>query len=98
MTLAIAGHPNFPYLVGLVDLNKILMEFIGNSNGSESPTLKDVISKKTLSLKSWCSILINIYKAIQDLHGTGVLYNDLHYRNVFDSNFVKIIDFGKATL
>lgn len=46
------------------------------------------------------SHFFKICKAVQEMHNRGIVHNDLHSRNVLlrDGSYVKVIDFGKATL
>ena len=97
--LLLAGHPNFPYIFGVSYPNKILMEFVSDGTHA-SPTMKDVLEDQNLTLQPWIAVCVELCKAVQYMHDNGVLHNDLHYRNVLlrEHRYVKIIDFGKATL
>ena len=92
-----SGHPNFPFLFGRVEPNKLLFEFIGDD--VSAPSLKDVFLRK-IPLPHWKEISMDLVRALHSLHEHGLLHNDLHSGNILIRHLkhVKFIDFGKATL
>ncbi|XP_057299524.1 tyrosine-protein kinase BTK-like [Hydractinia symbiolongicarpus] len=97
ISLEMSGHPNFAFVFGMCEPNRLILEFIGND--VTAPTLGDTISN-SVKLPYWKPICIDLIHALHDLHNKGILHNDLHSRNILLRNLkhVKIIDFGKATL
>lgn len=100
--MLMAGHINFPFMYGVVKPDTLLIEFVRDECGAQSPTLNDFFERSldSANVKNTLNICIGLCKAIHDLHVNGILHNDLHPRNVLIKNnqCVKIIDFGKATL
>ena len=88
-----SGHPNFPFVFGIIEPNKLLMEYI------DGQTLSYLL-KNEKTLKYWKLVCLDLVRALQALHTHGILHNDLHSGNIMlrNSQYVKIIDFGKATL
>ena len=97
ITLEMSGHSNFPFVFGMVEPDKLILEFIGND--TTAPSLRDVISSGK-SISRWKIICLDLTRALHALHKKGLLHNDLHSRNILVRNeqYVKIIDFGKSTL
>ena len=88
-----SGHPNFPFIFGIIEPNKLLLEYI------EGHTLSYLL-KNEKSFNYWKSVCLDLVRALQALHTHGILRNDLHSGNIMlrNSRYAKIIDFGKATL
>ena len=93
IALEMSGHPNFAYVFGIIEPNKLLMEYI------DGETLSEIVKNKVL-VQHWKGVCLDLVRALQNLHNHGILHNDLHSRNIILRNYkyVKIIDFGKATL
>ena len=102
MGIVMNGHRNFPFIYGIMKPNMLLFEFVRDDCGSQSPTIKDFFDNKLDKVQTGIiiNICIQLCEAIHDLHIKGILHNDIHPRNVLVKNkqFVKLIDFGKATL
>ena len=96
---SLSGGSYFPFVFGIVGSKALLLEFIGEDN-SFSPTLHDVMENVVLLRSKWIQILLELCKAASFMHNKGILHNDLHSRNIILRNkqYVKIVDFGKATL
>lgn len=77
------------------DCYYIVMELV------RGQTLRDVIIENgTLSVMTACQILVACADAMEYAHANNVIHNDLKPENIFitESNELKIIDFGTATL
>ncbi|XP_057305470.1 uncharacterized protein LOC130642400 [Hydractinia symbiolongicarpus] len=100
--MLMAGHINFPFMYGVVKLDTLLIEFVRDECGAQSPTLNDFFERSldSANMKNTLNICIDLCKAIHDLYVNGILHNDLHPQNVLIKNnqCAKIIDFSKATL
>lgn len=96
---SLSGGIYFPYVYGITDSKCILLEFIGENN-KFSPNLHTVMEKSDLSKSGWIQVLTEICKGFSFMHTKNILHNDVHSKNIVLRNkqFVKIIDFGKATL
>ncbi|XP_066916944.1 tyrosine-protein kinase TXK-like [Clytia hemisphaerica] len=96
--MVLNGHRNLPLLYGIVKPNLILLEFIGDGT-MPSSTLKNCLADKPTEI-NWITIVIDICEALKHIHDNGILHNDLHPRNILlrERKYVKIIDFGKATM
>ncbi|MEG2027526.1 MAG: serine/threonine-protein kinase [Victivallaceae bacterium] len=72
----------------------IAMEFAGGKN------LRELLLRKTLSLKEIVTIVEKLCCALSYLHSQGILHKDLKPENILFSSRgeVKIIDFGIASL
>ena len=64
IALYLAGHPNLPYIFGLIQPNKLLFEFVGSGN-VPSPTFKDVLYGEGMLEKNWIRILVQLFHAVQ---------------------------------
>ena len=73
------------------------MEFIGIET-TASPTLRGLL--REARDVDWINLILDFCMVMQYIHNKGVLHNDLHPRNILirDQKFLKIIDFGKASL
>lgn len=93
----LSGHPNFPYFFGFIEPNHLLFEFIGDN--VTAPSLRDIISRN-LDLSNSKDVCISLCRALHHLHQSNILHNDIHPGNILlrNTKFVKLIDFGKATL
>jgi len=93
------GHKSFPLIFGLVRPNLIVQEFIGTGTTS-SPTLKNVLDSEQKNIVDWIGSIIDVCIAVKYMHDKGILHNDLHPKNILirDYRYIKIVDFGKATL
>ena len=96
---SLSGGIYFPFVYGVLNSKALLLEFIGEGN-SFSPTFHDVLESTVLLKAKWVHVLLELCKAVRFMHDKGILHNDLHSRNIILRNkeYVKIIDFGKATL
>lgn len=97
--LTLNGYKNLPLFYGWVKPNFILIEFIGKGS-TPSPTLKELLFSESSNEIDWIGVLVDISLTLKFIHDKGFLHNDLHSKNVLirDKKFVKVIDFGKATL
>ena len=97
--LTLNGYKNLPLFYGWVKPNFILIEFIGKGS-TPSPTLKELLFSEISNEIDWIAVLVDISLTLKFIHDKGLLHNDLHSKNVLirDKKFVKVIDFGKATL
>ena len=91
--LEMSGHANFAYVFGIIEPNKLLMEYI------DGETLSEIVKNK-VSLQHWKVVRLDLVRTLQHLHNQGILHNDLHSRNVilWNYKYVKIIYFGKVRL
>lgn len=86
--------PYFLYFFGVVQPNMLLMEYVQNAL-----TLREIIKQES-PMVNWKNICVSLVHGLHSLHLKGILHNDLHANNILIRNemYVKIIDFGKATL
>ena len=99
---ALGGHPYFPYCVGFIAPNCLVMQLLGtyDINGLTVVTLDKAYKRigKTNLLKAACQLL----EAIEYMHNVGLLHNDLKLNNIVlhgtQLDSLKVIDFGKVTL
>ena len=89
-----SSNPYFLYFFGVVKPNMLLLEHVQNAL-----TLREVIKQES-PMVNWKNICVSLLHGLHSLHLKGILHNDLHANNILIRNemYVKIIDFGKATL
>ena len=98
--MTVGGHPNFPYVYGLVNERSITMQFFGKYDAgvwTVSPNLAKAVQKlNPVIFKNICK---GILQAFIWLHSKKILHNDIKADNiVIHENMPKIIDFGKANM
>ena len=89
----LAGSPYFPFFYGVYDIKHIIMEYVGGHS------LRELLSD-TYTVNHWREICMDLTRGLSVLHDKNILHNDLHPGNIMIRNlrYVRIIDFGKATL
>ena len=70
VTFEMSGHPNFAYVFGIIEPNK-LIEYIDGEAHSE-------IVKSKVSFQHWKRVCLDLVRALQNLHNHGILRNHLH--------------------
>ncbi len=100
--LAALSHPNVVTIIdqGNVDANwYFVMEYV------EGPTLRRVLSRKSLDLSRALTLAIQVGRGLDYAHGKGVVHRDLKPENVLLSEgategevVAKICDFGLADI
>ncbi|MBI3212165.1 MAG: protein kinase [Simkania negevensis] len=95
--ISITDHPNIVKLYGQGRWENglyIAMEFI------QGVSLKQFITKQTLSSSSALEILLQVAYALLHLHAHGVVHRDLKPENILvnENGQVKVIDFGISQL
>jgi serine/threonine-protein kinase len=90
-------HPNICTIFDIGESNGlyfIVMPFI------EGRTLKEVINKQPLEMRSVLSIAIQVADAIASAHGRGIVHRDIKPTNIIVSNDgqIKVLDFGLAKM
>lgn len=91
------NHPNILTIhqLGSVDGSQfIAAEFV------EGETLRDLISKRSLSLREVVDVAIQIAGALAAAHKAGIVHRDLKPENIMlrPDGYVKVLDFGLAKL
>ena len=106
--MAVQHRPEFPKVIGIVNLTTFALEFVGDAITMRSTTLRCVVRRPpaTLAALGLVNICLDVAKGLRALHDAGWSHNDLHSRNVLvchppsgsGHNWgAKIIDLGKAT-
>ena len=98
----LGDHRGLPLLFGVITKSmplRLITQFHGESDSCT--TLCKEIKRKKLDKTSWHEILKNVIKALNHMHDTGVIHNDLKSNNVVLEKREKewnpvVIDFGKA--
>ncbi len=90
-------HPNICTIFDIGESNGlyfIVMPFI------EGRTLKEVINKQPLEMRSVLSIAIQVADAIASAHGRGIIHRDIKPTNIIVGNDgqIKVLDFGLAKM
>ena len=66
IALEMSGHPNFAYVFGIIEPNKLLMEYI------EGETLSEIVKNK-VSLQHWKVVRLDLVRTLQHLRNDGIL-------------------------
>lgn len=90
-------HPNICAIFDIGEKNGlyfIVMPFI------EGRTLKEVINRQPLELRSALSIAIQVADAIASAHARGIVHRDIKPTNIVvsDQGQIKVLDFGLAKM
>lgn len=90
-------HPNICAIFDIGEKNGlyyIVMPFI------EGRTLKEVINRQPLELRSALSIAIQVADAISSAHARGIVHRDIKPTNIIvsDQGQIKVLDFGLAKM
>lgn len=90
-------HPNICTIFDIGESNGlyfIVMPFI------EGRTLKEVINKQPLEMRSFLSIAIQVADAIASAHSRGIVHRDIKPTNIIVGNDgqIKVLDFGLAKM
>ncbi len=90
-------HPNICAIFDVGESNGlyfIVMPFI------EGRTLKEIINRQALELRSALSIAIQVADAIAAAHARGIIHRDIKPTNIIvsDQGQVKVLDFGLAKM
>ncbi|HEX7296935.1 MAG TPA: protein kinase, partial [Pyrinomonadaceae bacterium] len=91
------NHPNIITIheIGEIDgLHFIATEYI------EGETLKGLLNRESLSLKSTLTIALQVVSALDAAHRAGIVHRDIKPDNIMvrDDGIVKILDFGLLKL
>ena len=94
---AALNHPNIATIHAIEEIDDkmfIVMEYIAGES------LKDLISKGSISIDKALEIIIQICQGLSKAHGAGVVHRDIKPANILIDNDgkVKIVDFGLAKL
>lgn len=95
--IQIADHPN---IIQLYDQGEWENGFYIATEFIQGVSLKQFITKNSLSLKRAIEILLQAAQALLHLHAHGIIHRDLKPENILitESGQVKVIDFGIARL
>ena len=76
---------------------KLIFELVGD--GLSAPSLREIV-KQEVKIADYREICLSLCRALHHMHCLNLLHNDIHPGNILIRNakFVKLIDFGKASL
>ena len=64
VTFEMSGHPNFAYVFGIIEPNKLLMEYIDGETLSKIP-------KNKVLFQHWKGVCLDLVGSLQNLHNQG---------------------------